>query len=187
LGVFKGEFTPRLLNGLRPTLMYVVDSWYLRGPRWEWAPGDQSTVRGLRRVLDRISGALESGQAHIVIADDRDFLARLDDDALDWVYLDSSHKYEQTVLELSLLVIKVKPGGVIAGDDWQPDVTHRHHGVCRAVREYAERGLIELVYTDETSKQWAARVIARGSRPRSAAYIAASAEGPDAVTGMQEA
>lgn len=159
LGVHKGHLTPGLIDWLKPDLLYVVDPWYLLEPYWEWAAGDRSTVRALARVIRKLRQPLEEHRAEIVIADDRDFLRSLKDEHLDWVYLDSSHLYEHTLEELGLLVAKVRRGGVIAGDDWQPDPDHRHHGVYRAVREYEDDGLLKLFYTSDQDHQWAAHVL----------------------------
>jgi len=158
LGVHKGHLTPGLLEWLQPKLLYVVDPWYLLGPTWEWAAGDKSTVNGLARTLRRIRPALETGQARVVVDDDLAFLAGLEDGALDWVYLDSSHMYDHTLKELELLVRKVKPNGVIAGDDWQPDPANRHHGVCKAVCEFEAAGRLKVFYADAANHQWGARL-----------------------------
>ena len=64
---------------------------------------------------------------------------RFPDDFFDWVYLDTTHEYGHTRDELEILRTKVKPSGVIAGDDWHEDPAHLHHGVCRAVREFCDR------------------------------------------------
>lgn len=158
LGVHKGHLTPGLLSWFDPEILYVVDPWYLLESNWDWAAGDKSTVNAVARVVRRIRPALESGQAKLVIADDRDFLGGLEDNILDWAYLDSSHMYDHTLEELELLVNKVKRGGVIAGDDWQSHSGHRHHGVCRAVREFEDSGRLKLFYSDDSNHQWAARV-----------------------------
>jgi hypothetical protein len=158
LGVHKGHLTPGLLEWLKPDKLYVVDPWYLLGPTWEWAGGDKSTVNGLARTIRRLRSAIETGQAQVVVEDDLLFLAGLADGALDWVYLDTSHMYDHTVKELELLVRKVKQGGVIAGDDWQPDPGHPHHGVCKAVREFESAGRVEVFYTNSVNHQWATRV-----------------------------
>jgi len=158
LGVHKGHLTPLLLQWLEPKKLYVVDPWYLLGPSWEWAAGDKSTVNALARTLRRIRSGLETGQAEVVVSDDLKFLADLPDGALDWVYLDTSHMYDHTLKELDLLVHKVRHGGIIAGDDWQPDPGNRHHGVCKAVREFHAASRLELFYENASNHQWAAKV-----------------------------
>jgi SAM-dependent methyltransferase len=166
LGVHKGHLTPKLVEWFQPDRLYVVDPWYLLSPTWDWAAGDKSTVNALARTVRRLRPALEAGRAEIVVADDLVFLAGLADHALDWVYLDSSHMYDHTMKELQLLIRKVKPGGVIAGDDWQPEPDHPHHGVCRAVREFEANGELEIRYASGDDHQWAARVCEHRSPAR---------------------
>ena len=74
--------------------------------------------------------------------------------------------YDHTMKELQLLIRKVKPGGVIAGDDWQPEPDHPHHGVCRAVREFEADGELEIRYASGDDHQWAARVCEHRSPAR---------------------
>ena len=52
----------------------------------------------------------------------------------------------------------IEPGGIVAGHDWQPDPAHRHHGVCKAVREAVDRKHFELILVDEPTIQWALRL-----------------------------
>ncbi len=157
LGVFRGHFSPVLFEQTSPTCLHLVDPWYLLTPRWHWGAGDRSTVNAVRRVLKQWKREIEAGTVVVHVGDDRDVLRTFTDDQLDWAYIDSSHAYEHTRDELSLLDEKVRAGGVIAGDDWQPDPSHRHHGVHRAVQEFvAERGY-EIVYAEAVDHQWAIR------------------------------
>ncbi|KRD17841.1 hypothetical protein ASE48_25520 [Mycobacterium sp. Root265] len=158
LGVHKGHLTPFLVNWLTPKKLYAVDPWYLLGPTWEWAAGDKSTVNALARTIRRLRPSIEVGQVEVIVRDDLVFLSDLADGALDWVYLDSSHMYDHTVKELELLLRKVKSGGIIAGDDWQPDPSHRHYGVCQAVREFESAGRLSVIYANSSNHQWASTV-----------------------------
>lgn len=159
LGVHKGHLTPVLFEIARPSHLYAVDPWYKLEPRWEWAAGDKSTVNAFARVAKRLRKFLELGVLTLVVDDDRKFLEGLEDGHLDWVYLDSSHDYGHTMEELALLVDKVSPGGMIVGDDWQEDPGHRHHGVCKAVREFESNGRIRVIYASQSDHQWAAAVV----------------------------
>lgn len=158
LGVFKGHFTHELLSSARPQLLHAVDPWYLLSPTWPWAMGDRSTVRGLADTYRRNSAAIAGGQLVVHVADDREFLAGLADGALDWAYIDSSHAYPHTAEELTLLQRKVKPGGLITGDDWRDDDQHEHAGVARAVREFVASSGSTLLHADATTMQWALRL-----------------------------
>ena len=157
-GVFKGEFSRALLEHLAPRQLYLMDPWYLMTKAWHWGEGDRSTVSALCNILHTFEDDLVSGRVILKIDDDLKALAELPDHHLDWAYVDSTHLYAPTVKELELLRRKVRPGGIVAGHDWQPDPAHRHHGVCKAVREAVERGAFELVLVDEPTIQWAVRL-----------------------------
>ena len=61
------------------------------------------------------------------------------------MYIDSTHGYGQTTLELQLSVKKVKRGGLIMGDDYTDDSSHPHYGVYKAVNEFRQNGFIDLI------------------------------------------
>lgn len=157
-GVYKGEFSLALLERLAPSRLYLMDPWYLMTREWHWGEGDRSTVSALCNILRRFEDELVSGRVVLRIDSDLNALAQLPDHHLDWAYLDSSHLYPHTVKELASLCRKVKPGGIISGHDWRPDPAHKHHGVCKAVREAVDRGEFELVLVDEPTIQWAVRL-----------------------------
>jgi hypothetical protein len=157
LGVHKGSFASVLLDRVLPKRLHLVDPWYLCGDRWDWAEGNPSTIDALVRVLETFREELISQKVVLHVGYDQDVLPTFPDRCLDWAYVDSSHEYEHTKIELDLLRTKVKAGGVIAGDDWITDPRHIHHGVCRAVTELVEREPYEIVYANEDDMQWAVR------------------------------
>jgi len=155
LGVFEGTFTKQLVERLRPQKLHLMDPWFRLSGEWDWAKGKPSTVEAVRHLLKIYKPQLAERSIEIHIDFDTEVLPRFDDHYFDWVYLDSSHQYEQTVRELQILSRKVKPAGVIAGDDWWTAPDHIHHGVCRAVREFVEATDYEFLLADETTVQWA--------------------------------
>jgi len=157
-GVFKGEFSLALLEELEPRTLYLVDPWYLLAKEWHWGEGDRSTISALCDILRTFETELVARRVVLRIGDDVETLGQMPAEHLDWAYLDSSHQYGPTVRELAALRKVVKPGGIVSGHDWQPDPDHRHHGVCKAVREAVDRGEFEMVLVDEPTIQWAVRV-----------------------------
>ena len=157
LGVFEGLFTRLLVQHLKPSKLHLVDPWFRLSGTWEWAAGNPSTVDAVANLCKTWKPQIERQEIELHIDFDTDVLPRFDDHYFDWVYIDSSHQYEETVKELQILTAKMKPDGVIAGDDWRPDPSHRHHGVCRAVREFVDASDYSLILADEPTAQWALR------------------------------
>lgn len=155
IGVFQGHFSGVLLRESRARTLHLIDPWYLLTPAWHWGRGDRSTVNAVRRIRHRWRREIADGRVVVHVGDDREVLAGFPDASLDWVYLDSSHAYEHTRQELDLLRHKVTTTGVIAGDDWQPDPGHPHHGVFRAVNEFVEQHGYTVIHADPVTRQWA--------------------------------
>jgi predicted O-methyltransferase YrrM len=77
-----------------------------------------------------------------------EFLNGMPDGHFDWIYLDAHHAYADVKADLTAILPKMKPGGVIMGDDYFTDPASQHAGVKRAVDEFAvERGL-DLVFEE---------------------------------------
>ena len=155
LGVFEGLFTCYLVDRLKPSKLHLIDPWFHLSNSWTWAAGNPSTVNAVVKILSKWRSEIERGAMQVHVDFDTQLLPHFENTYFDWVYIDSSHQYEETHEELRLLSSKMKPQGVIAGDDWQPDPTHRHHGVYRAVSEFAESSDFSIILSDERTAQWA--------------------------------
>jgi hypothetical protein len=159
IGVHKGQFTRSILDHTQPMRLHLIDPWYLFGKEWPWAKDNKSTTDALVGVLQSFEEELVNGSVVLHVGYDLEVLAEFTDQYFDWVYLDTSHQYEQTQRELLLLKRKVKADGVITGDDWYADPNHLHHGVFRAVQEFLAHEPYELIYADDIDKQWAIRQV----------------------------
>jgi len=154
LGVYKGHFSRTLLERTQPKQLHLIDPWYFLEPKWQWSPGNQSTLDALCHVLQTNKKEIDEQVIFVHVQDDIIILNQFPDQHFDWAYIDSTHAYEQTVAELELLHKKVKSSGIICGDDWRPDSTHKHHGVYLAVVEFMEKYNYELLYASEENLQW---------------------------------
>ena len=112
IGVLEGEFSAVLLNALRPAALHLVDMW--RGDRLA------KTKSAVAAAIDRAELPLDVALFHR--ARSADALRKLDDIQLDWAYVDGGHDYETVLADLVLLEGRVKPGGILVGDDmrWTP-------------------------------------------------------------------
>lgn len=115
LGVHAGENAYKLYELTNPKYLYLVDIWNWEAKAHELWWYDESGSVAHQKAINRFE---PFSNVEIAKVYSYDFLARLPDEHLDWVYLDTSHLYEDTFKELELLRIKVKPGGLIAGHDY---------------------------------------------------------------------
>lgn len=73
--------------------------------------------------LDGLYRFIQSGSAAAA--------AHFADASVDFVFIDADHVYERVHEDLLAWLPKIKPGGIIAGHDYN----HPHHGCVRAVNE----------------------------------------------------
>jgi len=143
IGVFRGEFTRSILEVTKPGELHLIDAWWERyGDHYpaEWGAfsdyGRLSTRRAYDDAAKVVAASPPSSRVTTHVGDDCEILETFADGYFDWVYLDTSHQYEDTVRELDLLSRKVKPDGFIAGDDWWDDPRHVWAGAGVAIDEF---------------------------------------------------
>jgi SAM-dependent methyltransferase len=176
LGVFTGLFAEAILETARPAVLHLVDPWWLAYgdlyPDWGayTAGGTLPTRVAHEAAVARTEAARGNCDVHIHVSTSAGWLDNLPDGSLDWAYVDSTHYYRKTLEELRLLRDKLRPDGIVLGDDWRPETSDPHHGVFRAVHDLVREGMWDLLRADE-QRQWAIRPAAeyrRGERYRQA-------------------
>ncbi|MGI9534281.1 MAG: class I SAM-dependent methyltransferase [Thermodesulfobacteriota bacterium] len=157
LGVFKGDFSKKILEIVQPEKLYLVDPWWLLGKKtWRFSLINRSVISGYVNVVKKFENELVDGKVEIKVGFSKDVLAEFPDNYLDWAYIDSSHFYKETKEELEILKDKVKDQGYISGHDWEPDPLKKHHGVYKAVNEFIKENSYDIEYLDEAT-QWCIR------------------------------
>ena len=146
IGAWFGRSTAYLAQCIKDsgkkTKLYVVDTW--KGSPAE--PFHQQMVQRYagsiyRQFLENMSKAkVDDVITPMEMRSDEAVLA-FEDESLDFVFLDASHRYEHILRDLALWYPKVKPGGVFAGHDYQP----AWPGVVRAVNEFFGRDAITRI------------------------------------------
>jgi hypothetical protein len=133
IGVWKGEFSRRILALTRPRELHLIDPWAFRSDcpnRWyggSVAKGQSDMDRIYESVVATVGSA-----ATVHRGGSTEVLATMPDGHLDWVYVDGDHSYGAVRDDLELSRRKVRPGGILAGDDYDwPEVR-------RAVNQFLE-------------------------------------------------
>jgi hypothetical protein len=164
IGVFKGEFSKFILTVVKPKQLFLIDGWWkVYGDTFSWSGietdfGKLTTHKAYECTEQVLAKYDKDKVAQILVGNDLQIIKKFKNNFFDWVYLDTSHEYAQTKKELDLLDSKIKKNGYIIGHDWQPDRTHIHHGVYKAVIEFCKERKWKVIATDYHT-QWAIRRI----------------------------
>jgi hypothetical protein len=139
IGVWKGEFSARLLRGAQPRTLYLIDPWLVRDDpahRKAWyGIGRQPDMEDIyQAVLRQFEAEREKGSVVVKRGFSQDILEEFPDGSFDYIYIDGDHEYSAVRRDCSLAFDKVRAGGYICGDDyairgWWKD------GVVRAFHE----------------------------------------------------
>jgi hypothetical protein len=159
IGVFRGHFSEVICDTLAPSKLYLIDPWTKVGTTFGWGKaytsfGTLPTALALAETRARVA-RFSNTQAILI----EDYFPECSDrisTPLDFAYLDASHQYPRTMAELTALVACMAKDGVILGDDWQPDPSHPHHGVFRAVQDFTRHAAWQIVAAGPDG-QWALR------------------------------
>ncbi|HEX8387498.1 MAG TPA: class I SAM-dependent methyltransferase [Sphingomonas sp.] len=145
VGVWKGQFSRRILNVARPTTLHLVDPWRVSdapGREASWYGAGRVTQAEMNAMHDAVVGSfateVDAGRVRIHRGPSSEVLSGFPADSLDFVYIDGDHSHEGCSADLEQAFRLVKPGGLICADDyslgqWWGD------GVVRAVNEFAAR------------------------------------------------
>ncbi len=137
VGVSHGKYSENILSVTQPKKLYLIDSW----------TQERYKGRGLT-VEKKFEREIKLGQVIIKEGFSTTELAKFDDGYFDWVYIDTDHTYDTTAKELEICCHKVKPGGFIAGHDYNIGswVSRIRYGVVEAVNEYCVKYNWEMLY-----------------------------------------
>lgn len=150
IGVKSGTFSDLVLRGWRGRKLISVDPW-LEADASEYR--DKANVpqerheQYMEQALARL--APHGGRSEVWRTTSAEAAKRVEDESLDFVYIDARHDYDAVLEDVRLWLPKVRPGGVLAGHDYVDGVFRQgEFGVKTAVDEiFAELG-IPVLSTD---------------------------------------
>lgn len=139
IGVWNGDFSQQILDAACPRELHLIDP-------WDYQPDYDNTSFGQAANASKMDSKYQSvcdqfgDLDHVTIhrAYSQDALASFPDGYFDWVYIDGNHNYDVVAADILLSSDKVKPSGMICGDDlfWERDgrmhVRDAVHGFQRA-------------------------------------------------------
>lgn len=152
IGVFKGDFSQMILNNAHPEKLYLIDPWENQkdpglAKSWYAADSENDMNDIYTGVQKRFAEQIAAGSVQLL----RDYatgaMSLFDDETLDFVYVDGDHRYESVLSDLEMSFAKVRPGGVIAADDYAKRSWYKD-GVVRAVNAFIGKNAtgLEILY-----------------------------------------
>jgi ubiquinone/menaquinone biosynthesis C-methylase UbiE len=131
LGVFAGDFARDIRRIMRPSKLYLVDPFEgtFTCPNQDGNLPETLHLPTVEQMLRREFSDVD--QTSIVKEQSVSWLKTQPAASLDFLYIDTTHSYEQTTAELREARRVVRPGGWISGHDYH----ERFAGVIQAVTE----------------------------------------------------
>lgn len=126
VGVWEGQFSARILEICQPRELHLIDPWM-------YMPEFANTGFGRKKnehlmdvkYQDVVARFADDPRVKIHRATSAEALGALPDASLDWIYLDGNHNAPFIDEDLAISLRKVKPNGLITGDDynWQAETS----------------------------------------------------------------
>ena len=155
VGVWRGDFSAQILERARPSKLYLIDPWVrqlddVHKHAVYGIESDHDVDAIYQSVASRFSEEVRLGQVSILRTFSAEALQRFPDNYFDFVYIDGDHDYRSVRQDCFVAFDKVKPGGLICGDDYTTDGWWGR-GVVHAFHELlAERAtLLKYVREDQ--------------------------------------
>jgi len=138
IGVFWGHFAEEILEKFKPNKLYLVDPWDklypTHYPQWgAYTLFGKLPTKLCREYVENL--ASDNPEVSIFHGFSYEFYETLNDQSLDWIYIDGNHQYEKVLDDINGALPKLKKDGVIMGDDFRKAERFQDKGVNRAVRE----------------------------------------------------
>lgn len=143
IGVDKGDFSKKIISLTHPKKLFLIDTW-------------GSGIIKMNFVKNRFQNEINSGTVVIKRGFSEIELEKVENGYFDWVYIDTTHSYNQTLKELELCRLKVKDNGIIAGHDYCQGNINRAlpYGVVQAVNQFCMKNNWEFIFlTHETDRK----------------------------------
>lgn len=136
IGVYDGIFSERILRIAKPKHLVLVDPWATENNTGSKVDPQSAHDARYAHVLSLFAEERTSGVVRIIRSTSDEALESLRTLQFDFVYIDGDHSYSQVQKDLQHYFPLVRPGGLLAGDDYHYD------SVRQAVDEFvAAHGL----------------------------------------------
>ncbi len=126
IGVWEGGFSRRILELCDPVELHLIDPWLYQPEFGNTGFGRKKNEHLMEvKYQDVVAAFKDDSRVKIHRATSEKALSDMPDGSLDWVYIDGNHNEPFIGNDLALCLKKVKPHGIITGDDfhWQTEAS----------------------------------------------------------------
>lgn len=145
IGVWKGDFSDHILRYANPKSLHLIDPWLFQPqfPERMYGGGIAKNQDDMDCIFQGVRERF-AGEPRVLIhkGTSADILPAFPNGYFDWVYIDGNHSYEFVLADLRMCMAKTKPGGSIAGDDYNWGAGDGYP-VRRAVLDFAAQNSIK--------------------------------------------
>ena len=137
IGVHTGDTSIVLLEGL-PTIKkyHAIDPWesYIKYDGKKYRKPGHKYIKSWSKALRHFKSRIKKFGKKIIVHQMTSVEAskKIEDESLDWVFIDANHDYEYIKENLEIWSKKVKSGGIISGHDYG----NKWKGIKKAVDEF---------------------------------------------------
>jgi len=129
IGVAIGNFSWSLLKASCPSILYLVDPWHFEPDAHKanrWYGGKGNSQEAFDKVHDFVvQRFMENCEICIKRQRSDEFLQQIDQESLDWIYIDGDHSYGPCLKDIAMSISRVKVGGLICGADYDWGAEHK--------------------------------------------------------------
>ena len=139
IGVWRGEFSRKILDALEPKKLCLIDPWKNFDDHDDKAFSGREEDEKMDEIHDEVcrlyEAEIKARQVIVMREMSGDALKKFRNATINFAYVDGDHSYEGVKADLDALFPKMVVGGVMAFDDY-----HRRgwwgDGVLRAIHEF---------------------------------------------------
>ncbi len=144
VGVAQGIFSEAMFKAIPGLKLYCVDSWTPYKAN-RWGGSQERNDHHCQATLKRLHKHILKEKAIILDGFSMNEVRKIEHESLDFVYIDANHAFNFVMQDLIEWSKRVKPGGIVSGDDYYH---FRGAGVIKAVNAYCEAHGITPSFTD---------------------------------------